>query len=164
MDEFWVFLGILANFFRVYWYTTTPHPWPTLISRETLFLTDIYIVNLFVLMSFDNYIYLIPFNFEYLWSGCSVWIILCNVLDRYICYFPSWNILLCCYFMVSKSLFNVLLVLQGYNKWIWLQTWFFFFDEVLSSRSSVVRQWLSSQPLLFIFEFLLCFFKFCVNV
>lgn len=29
------------------------------ISRETLFLTDIYIINLFVLMSFDNYINLI---------------------------------------------------------------------------------------------------------
>ena len=29
------------------------------ISRETLFLIDIHIINLFVLMSFDNYIYLI---------------------------------------------------------------------------------------------------------
>ena len=29
------------------------------ISRETLFLTDIYLINLFVLMSFDNYMYLI---------------------------------------------------------------------------------------------------------
>ena len=45
-----------------------------------------------------------------------------------------------------------------------LATNLFFFDEVLSSRSSVVRQWLSYQPLLFIFEFLLCFLKFCVNV
>ena len=26
LDEFWVFLGILANFFRVYWHTTTPPP------------------------------------------------------------------------------------------------------------------------------------------
>ena len=45
-----------------------------------------------------------------------------------------------------------------------LATNLFFFYEVLSSRSSVVRQWLSYQPLLFIFEFLLCFFKFCENV
>ena len=29
------------------------------ISRETLFLTDIYLINLFVLMSFDNYMCLI---------------------------------------------------------------------------------------------------------
>ena len=27
--KMWVFFGILANFFRVYWYTTNP-PWPTL--------------------------------------------------------------------------------------------------------------------------------------
>ena len=33
MDEFGVFFGILANFFRVYWYTTTP-PWPTLTGRS----------------------------------------------------------------------------------------------------------------------------------
>lgn len=136
-------------------------------SREILFFTDIYTINLFVLMNFDNYIYFIlkkadsPFNFEYLWSGFSAWIILCNVLDRYICLFPFWNVL-CCYFTVSKSLFNVLLVFQGYNKWNWLQTCFF--DEVQSSRSSVVCQWLSYQPLLFIFEFLLWFLKFCVNV
>ena len=65
--------------------------------------------------------------------------------------------------MVSKSLFDELLVFQGYNKQNLLQTCYFF-DEVLSSRSSVVCQWLSYQPLLFRFEFLLCFLKFCVNV
>lgn len=130
---------------------------------EYLFLIDIYIISLFVLMSFDNYIYLIlkkvPFNCEDLWSGCSVWILLCNVLDRYICYFPSWNIWLCCYFMVSKCLFNVLLVFKGYNKWNWLQTIFFFWwstvikvfccPPVAVIPAFVVYTWI-----------LLCFLKF----
>ena len=50
LDEFWVFWRIFSGIL-VFHYL----PWPTLISRETLFLTDIYIINLFVLMSFDNY-------------------------------------------------------------------------------------------------------------
>ena len=34
MDEFWVFLGILAHFFRVYWYITNPPGRPCSISLK----------------------------------------------------------------------------------------------------------------------------------
>ena len=35
-EEFWIFWGILANFFRVYWYTTTPLADPDVYSGEIM--------------------------------------------------------------------------------------------------------------------------------
>ena len=140
------------------------------ISRETLFLIDNYIINLFVLMSFDNYIYLTLKGVDsYLsilnicevavlfglycvmcWAGTFV----IFLPEIYYCVVILWYQSLCLmYHWCSKGIINEI----GYKP-------VFFFYEVLSSRSSVVCQWLSYQPLLFIFEFLLCFLKFCVNV
>lgn len=139
------------------------------ISRETLFLTDIYLINLFVLMSFDNYIYLILQKVDsYLsilnicevaalfglycvmcWTGTFV-IFLSKI---YYCVVILWCQSLCLmYYWCSKGIINEI----GYKP-----VFSFFDDEVLSSRSSVVCQRLSYQPLLFIFEVLPCFLKFC---
>ena len=140
------------------------------ICRETLFLIDIYIISLFVLMSFDNYIYLILKKVDFYLSIvkiCEVavlfgfYCVMCwtgtfviFLPEIYYCVVILWCQSVCLmYYWCSKGIINEI----GYKP-------FFFFDEVLSSRSSVVRQWLSYQPLWFILEFLLCFLKFCVNV
>ena len=126
------------------------------ISRESLFLTDIYIINLFVLMSFDNYIYLILQKVDsYLsilnicevavlfglycvmcWTGTFV-IFLSKI---YYCVVVLWCQSLCLmYYWCSKGIINEI----GYKPV------FSFFDD---------------EPLLFIFEVLPCFLKFWLNV
>ena len=40
LDEFWVFLGILANFFQVYWYTTTPLAGPVYNKGHCFFISN----------------------------------------------------------------------------------------------------------------------------
>ena len=66
--------------------------------------------------------------------------------------------------MESEYLFNSLLVFQEYINEIGYKPVFLF--KYCPSRSSVVCQWLSYQPLLFIFEFcyIVGFLNFCVNV
>ena len=94
------------------------------IARETLFLSDNYIINLFVLMSFDNYIYLIlkeVDSYLSILNICEVavlfglYCVMCWA-GTFVIFLPEIYcvVILWCYFI--KSLFNVLLVFKGYNK------------------------------------------------